>query len=63
MNPAMPLALELTKPARLADDLNTLVRSQLCSATHSHANCNSRNADGTVVIDGVDIVIDDNDIL
>lgn len=60
---SMPLPLELTNPVLLAGDLDTLVQSQLCGGTHSQAQCNSWNAQAGITIDGVDLVIDDNDIL
>jgi hypothetical protein len=61
---SMPLPLELTKPVLLADDLDTLVQAHLCGGgTHSQAQCNSYNAAAGITVDGVDLVIDDNDIL
>ena len=60
---SMPLPLELTKPVLLAGDLDTLVQSQLCCGTQSHAQCNSYNGFAGITVDGVDLVIDDNDIL
>jgi hypothetical protein len=60
---SMPLPLELTKPVLLAGDLDTVVQSQLCGGTQSHAQCNSYNAFAGITVDGVDLVIDDNDIL
>lgn len=60
---SMPLPLELTKRVLLTDDLDTVVRSQLCGGTHSQAQCNSYNAFAGITVDGVDLVIDDNDIL
>jgi endonuclease/exonuclease/phosphatase (EEP) superfamily protein YafD len=59
----MPLALELTEPVLLAGDLNAMVRAQMCGATQSQAQCNSYNAHAGITVDGVDLVIDDNDIL
>jgi hypothetical protein len=59
----MPLPLELTKPVLLAGDLDTLVQSQLCAATQSQAQSNSYNAFAGITVDGVDLVIDDNDVL
>jgi hypothetical protein len=59
----MPLPLELTKPVLLAGDLDTLVQSQLCGGTHSNANSNSLNLLTGITVDGVDVVIDDNDVL
>jgi hypothetical protein len=59
----MPLPLELTKPVLLAGDLDTLVQSQLCGGTHSNANSNSFNLLTGIAVDGVDVVIDDNDVL
>jgi hypothetical protein len=60
---SMPLPLELTKPVLLAGDLDTLVQSQMCGGTQSQAQCNSYNHDTGITIDGVDLVIDDNDVL
>lgn len=60
---SMPLPLELTKPVLLAGDLDTLVQSQLCGGTHSNANSNSLNLLTGITVDGVDVVIDDNDVL
>lgn len=60
---SMPLPLELTEPTLLTADLDTLVQAQLCGGTQSHAQCNSYNAWAGITIDGVDLVIDDNDIL
>ena len=59
----MPLPLELTKPVLLAGDLDTMVQAQMCGATQSQAQCNSYNAHAGITVDGVDLVIDDNDIL
>jgi len=60
----MPLPLELTKPVLLAGDLDALVQAQMCGGgTQSHANCNSYNVAAGITVDGVDLVIDDNDIL
>lgn len=59
----MPLALELTEPVLLAGDLNAMVQAQMCGATQSQAQCNSYNHHGGITVDGVDLVIDDNDIL
>ena len=59
----MPLPLELTKPVLLAGDLDTLVHAQMCGGTQSQAQCNSYNANAGITVDGVDLVIDDNDIL
>lgn len=59
----MPLALELTEPVLLAGDLNSMVQAQMCGATQSQAQCNSYNAHAGITVDGVDLVIDDNDIL
>ncbi|MGN6168634.1 MAG: hypothetical protein ACTHQQ_10765 [Solirubrobacteraceae bacterium] len=60
---SMPLPLELTKPVLLAGDLDALVQAQLCGSTQSQAQCNSYNAHAGITVDGVDLVIDDNDIL
>ena len=59
----MPLTLELTEPVLLAGDLNAMVQAQMCGATQSQAQCNSYNAHAGITVDGVDLVIDDNDIL
>jgi hypothetical protein len=60
----MPLALELTEPVLLAGDLNAMVQAQMCGGgTQSQAQCNSYNAHAGITVDGVDLVIDDNDIL
>jgi hypothetical protein len=59
----MPLPLELTQPVLLAGNLDTMVQSQLCGGTQSRAQCNSYNAHSGITVDGVDLVIDDNDIL
>jgi hypothetical protein len=60
---SMPLPLELTKPVVLAGDLDSLVQSQLCAATQSQAQSNSFNLATGITVDGVDVVIDDNDLL
>jgi hypothetical protein len=61
---SMPLPLELTKPVLLAGDLDSVVQSQLCGGgTQSQAHCNSYNAFAGITVDGVDLVIDDNDLL
>ena len=60
---SMPLPLELTKPVLLAGDLDTMVKAQVCGGTHSKAQCNSYNVAAGITVDGVDLVIDDNDIL
>jgi hypothetical protein len=60
----MPLPLELTNPVLLASDLDTMVQAQVCGGgTQSQAQCNSYNAYAGITVDGVDLVIDDNDIL
>jgi hypothetical protein len=59
----MPLTLELTKPVLLAGDLDSLVQAQMCGGTQSQAQCNSYNVNAGITVDGVDLVIDDNDIL
>lgn len=59
----MPLPLELTKPVILADDLNTIVQSQLCGGTQSQSQSNSYNLLAGITVDGVDAVVDDNDVL
>jgi hypothetical protein len=61
---SMPLPLELTKPVLLAGDLNTLVQAQLCGAgTQSQAQSQSFNLLTGITVDGVDAVVDDNDVL
>jgi hypothetical protein len=55
----LPLPLELTQPVRLADDLNSQVRAQMCSATQSHAKCRTVTAFGLVQVDLSDVVVDD----
>ena len=60
---SMPLPLELTKPVLLAGDLDTLVQSQLCGGTQSQAQSNSLNLLTGIAVDGVDAVVDDNDVL
>jgi hypothetical protein len=61
---SMPLPLELTEPVLLAGDLDSVVQAHLCGrGTQSQAQCNSYNANAGITIDGVDLVIDDNDIL
>lgn len=60
---SMPLPLELTEPVLLAGDLDTVVQAHVCCGTQSQAHCNSYNADTGITIDGVDLVIDDNDVL
>ena len=64
MTMSMPLPLELTKPVLLAGDLDTLVQAHVCGCgTQSQAHCNSYNHNAGITVDGVDLVIDDNDIL
>jgi hypothetical protein len=60
---SMPLPLELTKPVLLEGDLDTLVQTQLCGGTQSQAQSNSFNLLTGITVDGVDVVIDDNDVL
>lgn len=60
---SMPLPLELTKPVLMTEDLDTIVRSQLCGGTHSQAQSNSLNLVTGITVDGVDVVVDDNDLL
>ncbi|MGN6869119.1 MAG: hypothetical protein ACTHMY_12035 [Solirubrobacteraceae bacterium] len=60
---SMPLPLELTKPVLLAGDLDSLVQSQLCGGTQSQAQSNSLNLLTGITVDGVDAVVDDNDVL
>ena len=59
----MPLPLELTKPVLLTSDLDTLVQSQLCGGTQSQAKSQSFNLITGITVDGVDAVVDDNDVL
>jgi hypothetical protein len=56
---SLPLPLELTKPVTLADDLNSEVRAQMCSSTHSGAQCKSLGALGILQVDATDVVVDD----
>jgi hypothetical protein len=56
---SLPLPLELTTPVRLADDVNSQVRAQMCSATQSGAKCKTLNAFGLVQVDLSDVVVDD----
>jgi hypothetical protein len=56
---SLPLPLELTQPVRLAEDLNSQVRAQMCSATQSCAKCQTYNAFGLVQVDLSDVVVDD----
>lgn len=68
-SPTLPLPLELTKPVLLAGDLDTQVReglsdkydtkTQMCSATNSHAACNTINGTGVQVDVNADVVVDD----
>ena len=60
---SMPLPLELTKPVLLAGDLDTQVRTQLCGGTHTNENSQSFNLATGITVDGVDVAIDDNDVL
>ena len=55
----LPLPLELSKPVLLADDLNSEVRAQMCSGTHSGAQSKSLNALGLFQVDATDVVVDD----
>ena len=65
----LPLPLELTDPVLLAGDLDTQVReglsdkydtkTQMCSATSSHAACNTMNGAGVQVDVNADVVVDD----
>jgi hypothetical protein len=59
----MPLPLELTKPVLLTSDLDTLVQSQLCGGTQSQSQSQSFNLLTGITVDGVDAVVDDNDVL
>jgi hypothetical protein len=56
---SLPLPLELTKPVLLANDLNTEIRAQMCSRTHSGAESRSLGAFGIVQVDATDVVVDD----
>jgi hypothetical protein len=60
---SMPLALELTKPVLLAGDLDALVQAQMCGSTQSQAKSQSFNLLTGITVDGVDAVVDDNDVL
>lgn len=61
---SMPLALELTKPILLAGNLDTLVQAQMCGGgTQSQAQSQSFNLATGITVDGVDAVVDDNDVL
>jgi hypothetical protein len=55
----LPLTLELTEPVVLADDLNTQVRAQMCSATTSRQQSKTFNALGLVQVDVADVQVDD----
>ena len=59
----MPLPLELTKPVLLTGDLDSLVESQLCGSTQSQSQSQSFNLLSGITVDGVDAVVDDNDVL
>jgi hypothetical protein len=59
----MPLPLELTKPVLLTNDLDSVVQAQLCGGTRSQAQSNSFNLITGITVDGVDAVVDDNDVL
>ena len=60
---SMPLPLELTKPVLLAGDLDALVEAQMCASTQSQAQSQSFNLLTGITVDGVDAVVDDNDVL
>jgi hypothetical protein len=61
---SMPLPLELTKPILLTGNLDALVESQLCGGgTRSQAQSQSFNLLTGITVDGVDAVVDDNDVL
>jgi hypothetical protein len=55
----LPLPLELTEPVVLADDLNSEVRAQMCSATSSRQSSKTFNALGIIQVDVTDVQIDD----
>src|SRR5919107_817103 len=55
----LPLPLELTKPVLLADDLNSEVRTQMCSGTRSSQGSASLNALGIIQVDATDVQVDD----
>ena len=55
----LPLPLELTEPVLLADDLNSEVRAQMCSATSSRQASKTFNALGLIQVDVADVQIDD----
>jgi hypothetical protein len=56
---SLPLPLELTQPVLLAGDLNSEIRAQMCSRTHSYAKCKSLGVGGILQVDGTDVVVDD----
>jgi hypothetical protein len=61
---SMPLPLELTKPIMMTENLDSLVESQLCGGgTQSQSHSNSYNLLTGITVDGVDLVVDDNDVL
>jgi hypothetical protein len=55
----LPLPLELTKPVLLAEDLNDMVRAQMCSQTSSRQKSQSCNALGVIQVDASDVQVDD----
>jgi hypothetical protein len=55
----LPLTLELTEPVILADDLNTEIRAQMCSATSSRQQSRTFNALGIIQVDAADVQVDD----
>jgi len=55
----LPLTLELTEPVILANDLNTEIRAQMCSATSSRQQSKTVNALGIIQVDVTDVQVDD----
>jgi len=55
----LPLPLELTKPVLLADDLNEMVRAQMCSKTSSAQRSRTVDAFGIAQVDVSDVQVDD----
>jgi hypothetical protein len=56
---SLPLPLELTEPVLLVEDLNSQVRTQMCSCTTSRQQCKTLNALGLVQVDVSDVQVDD----
>ena len=56
---SLPLPLQLAQPVLLAGDLNSEVRAQMCSGTHSGAQSKSLGVGGIIKVDGTDVVVDD----